>query len=235
MAKPPAVDRQTWLQARLELLEREKAFTRARDELSRARRQLPWVKVEEDYRFDSDAGRQTLSDLFSGRSQLVVQHFMYAPGWQEGCKSCSFWADNLSGALPHLAARDVTLVAVSQAPFNDFAEFKKRMGWDMHWVSSAACQFSHDYHVWYTPEQIQAGETFYNYRDGFHYGEHSPGFSVFAKGDDGALYHTYSCYARGLDMLNGAYHLLDLVPNGRDEENLPTNMAWLRLHDSYDS
>lgn len=229
------VDREEWLQARLALLEQEKAFTRARDALSQARQGLPWVKVEENYVFDGAAGSQTLDDLFDGRSQLVVQHFMYAPGWQEGCKSCSYWADNLNGALPHLAARDVTLVAVSQAPWSDIAPFKARMGWDVHWVSSAPCQFSHDYHVWYTPEQIEAGDTFYNYQRGFHYGEHSPGFSVFAKGDDGAIYHTYSCYARGLDMLNGAYHVLDMVPKGRNEQDLPANMAWLRLHDSYDT
>ena len=234
MANPNIVDREAWLQARSALLEQEKAFTKARDELSRARQQLPWVKVEEDYSFESEAGTQTLTDLFAGRGQLVVQHFMYGPGWEEGCKSCSFWADNLNGALPHLAARDVTLVAVSQAPWSDIAPFKERMGWDVHWVSSAAGQFSHDYHVWYTPEQIEAGDTFYNYRPGFHYGEHSPGFSVFAKGGTD-IYHTYSCYARGLDMLNGTYHVLDMVPNGRDEQNLPANMDWVRLHDRYDT
>ncbi len=233
MEKPKVVDRETWLQARLALLEQEKAFTRARDALAGARRQLPWVKVEEDYRFDGEAGEETLADLFAGRGQLVVQHFMYGPGWEEGCRSCSFWADNLNGALPHLAARDVTLVAVSQAPWADIAPFKQRMGWNMHWVSSAPCRFSHDYHVWYTPEQIAAGDTFYNYRRGFHYGEHSPGFSVFAKDAAGNVYHTYSCYARGLDMLNGTYQVLDLVPKGRDEQGLPANMAWVRLHDSY--
>ena len=147
------VGREEWLGARLALLEQEKAFTKARDELSRARRQLPWVKVDEGYTFESDSGVETLTDLFAGRGQLVVQHFMYAPGWQEGCKSCSFWADNLNGALAHLGARDVTLVAVSQAPWADIVGFKKRMGWNFHWVSSAPCQFSHDYHVWHTPEQ----------------------------------------------------------------------------------
>jgi predicted dithiol-disulfide oxidoreductase (DUF899 family) len=235
MGNKHAVDRETWLQARLLLLRQEKAFTKARDELSRARQQLPWVKVDDDYTFTSAEGSESLADLFDGRSQLVIQHFMYAPGWQQGCKSCSFWADNLNGVLPHLGARDVTLVAVSQAPWSDIAPFKERMGWDFHWVSSAPCQFSHDYQVWYTAEQIEVGDTFYNYRKGFHYGEHSPGFSVFAKGEDGAVYHTYSCYARGLDMLNGAYHVLDMVPKGRNEQDLPTNMDWVRLHDSYDS
>ncbi|MFP6836903.1 MAG: DUF899 domain-containing protein [Pseudomonadales bacterium] len=227
------VDREQWLRERLELLDKEKAFTRARDELTSTRQQLPWVKVEEGYTFESDSGEQTLADLFDGRSQLVVQHFMYGPGWQEGCKSCSFWADNLNGTHVHLGARDVTLVTVSQAPWADIAPFKERMGWNFHWVSSAPCQFSNDYQVWYTPEQIEAGDTFYNYRPGFHYGEHSPGFSVFVKSDDGAIYHTYSCYARGLDMLNGAYHLLDMVPKGRNEQDLPANMAWLQLHDNY--
>ncbi len=166
------VDRESWLQARLELLDKEKAFTRARDELTSTRQQLPWVKVEQAYTFDSESGEETLADLFDGRSQLVVQHFMYGPGWEEGCKSCSFWADNLNGALPHLGARDVTLVAVSQAPWADIAPFKQRMGWNVHWVSSAPCQFSHAYQVCYTSEQIVAGDTFYKYSTVFHYGEH---------------------------------------------------------------
>ena len=235
MADHRVVSRDKWVAERRELLAQEKEFTRLRDELSARRRELPWVKIDKDYRFDGPNGEESLADLFDGRSQLLTYHFMFDPEWEEGCKSCSYWADNLNGALPHLAARDVTLVAVSQAPWADIAPFKARMGWDVHWVSSAPCQFSHDYHVWYTPEQIEAGDTFYNYRPGFHYGEHSPGFSVFAKGDDGAIYHTYSCYARGLDMLNGAYHVLDMVPKGRDEQDLPANMAWLRLHDSYDT
>jgi predicted dithiol-disulfide oxidoreductase (DUF899 family) len=234
MKKPEIVTRQVWLAKRLELLDAEKAFTRARDALTQQRQAMPWVRVGEDYLFHGDTGSRSLDDLFQGRSQLIVQHFMYAPGWQDGCKSCSFWADQFDPAVPHLAARDVAFAAVSQAPYSDFATFKKRMGWRFPWVSSAASNFSNDYLVWYTPAAIAAGETFYNYRQGLHYGEHAPGVSVFAKDDDGVIYHTYSCYARGLDMLNGAYQLLDLVPKGRDEQDLPSRMAWLKLHDRYE-
>ncbi|MCB1686190.1 MAG: DUF899 domain-containing protein [Pseudomonadales bacterium] len=234
MNHPEVVDRQTWLAARLELLAAEKAFSRARDALTRQRQTLPWVRVDENYQFEGAAGNQSLAELFGNRSQLIVQHYMYAPGWQEGCKSCAFWADQFDPALPHLAARDVAFAAVSQAPYTDFAPFKKRMGWQFPWVSSAANSFSNDYLVCYSPDQIAAGDTFYNYTRGMHYGEHAPGISVFAKDGDGAVYHTYSCYARGLDMLNGAYHLLDLVPKGRDEADLPASMAWLKLHDQYE-
>ena len=233
MEQHQVVTREQWLERRLELLEEEKALTAARDALTRKRQALPWVRVEEEYVFESETGNVTLPDLFDGRSQLIVQHYMYAPDWQEGCKSCSFWADQFDPAVVHLNARDVSFVAVSQAPLAAFAPFKARMGWRFDWVSSAPGSFSNDYLVWYTPEQIASGATFYNYRRGFHYGEHSPGLSVFAKDAEGAAYHTYSCYARGLDMLNGAYHLLDLVPKGRDEADLPANMAWVRLHDSY--
>jgi predicted dithiol-disulfide oxidoreductase (DUF899 family) len=233
MSDRNVVSREEWLEARIALLEEEKAFDKARDALSARRRSLPWVRVEEDYTFESEKGTETLADLFDDKSQLVVQHFMYGPDWEEGCKSCSFWADQFDPAVPHLGARDVAFAVVSQAPYPVFAPFKARMGWRFHWVSSAPCSFSNDYHVWYTPEDIAAGHTFYNFRRGFHYGEHSPGVSVFAKGDAGAVYHTYSCYARGLDMLNGAYHLLDLVPKGRDEQDLPASMAWVKHHDRY--
>jgi len=233
MSHPAVVGRDEWLRARLELLEEEKQFNRARDALSAKRRELPRVRVDEAYTFDSDAGTQSLADLFGSHSQLIVQHFMFGPGWGEGCKSCSFWSDQFSPAVAHLNARDVAFAAVSDAPYAEFAPFKQRMGWTFHWVSAAACNFSHDYLVHYTPEDIEAGATFYNYRDGFHYGEHSPGVSVFLRDDDGAIYHTYSCYARGLDMLNGAYHLLDIVPRGRDEDGLSAKMAWLKLHDQY--
>lgn len=235
MAEPTVVSREEWLAARIALLEEEKALDKARDALSAKRRSLPWVRVEEDYVFESENGAETLADLFGDKSQLIVQHFMYGPDWEEGCKSCSFWADQFDPAVVHLGARDVAFVAVSQAPFPVFTPFKARMGWQFHWVSSAPCKFSNDYHVWYTPEEIAAGNTFYNFRKGFHYGEHSPGVSVFAKDDAGAVYHTYSCYARGLDMLNGAYHLLDLVPKGRDEQDLPASMAWVKHHDRYDA
>jgi len=228
------VDRETWLEERRALLEEEKALSRTREALAEKRRALSWVRVTEDYRFETERGVESLSDLFGDRSQLIVQHFMFAPDWQDGCKSCSFWSDNLQGALAHLLARDVAYVAVSQAPLGVILPFKQRMGWQHDWVSSAPSSFSNDYHVWYTPEQIAAGETAYNFQPGFHYGEHAPGFSVFAKDDSGDVCHTYSCYARGLDPLNGTYQLLDLVPKGRDEAGLPAPMAWLQLHDQYE-
>lgn len=227
------VNHDEWLRARIALLAEEKALTRARDALAAKRRALPWERVDRDYAFTDDTGPVTLAELFDGRSQLIVQHFMFGPDWEAGCKSCSFWADQFNPAVVHLNARDVSFVAVSDAPYAEFEGFKKRMGWSFRWVSAGACDFSHDYLVHYTPDQIAAGQTFYNYTDGLNYGEHSPGVSVFARGEDGAVYHTYSCYARGLDMLNGAYHLLDLVPMGRDEAGLEVPMAWLRLRDSY--
>ena len=233
MEQPSIVSREAWLAARIELLEAEKAFTRARDALTRQRQALPWVRVEEDYRFEGVDGIQSLADLFGSRSQLIVQHYMFAPDWENGCKSCSFWADQFDPGVVHLGARDVAFAAVSQAPYDVLARFRKRMGWNFHWVSSEHCNFSNDYHVWYRPEDIAAGRTCYNYTDGLHYGEHAPGVSVFARDADGAVHHTYSCYARGLDMLNGAYHLLDLVPKGRNEQDLPASMAWLKLHDDY--
>ncbi len=225
--------REQWIEERRALLAEEKALTRAREELARKRRELPWVKITQDYEFQSERGRESLGDLFEGCGQLIVQHFMFAPEWEAGCKNCSFWSDNLNGGIVHLKARDATYVAVSQAPWSVIEPFKARMGWDFHWVSSANCEFSRDYHVWYTPEDIEAGRTFYNFQEGFHYGEHAPGFSVFAKDKAGNVYHTYSCYARGLDMLNGTYHLLDLLPKGRDEQDLPQSMAWVKLKDTY--
>ncbi len=225
--------REEWLTARRALLEEEKALTRAREAVAEKRRALPWVKVEQDYEFESQNGLVTLADLFDGRSQLIVQHYMYGPDWQEGCKSCAFWADQFNPAVTHLGARDVAFAVVSQAPITVFAPFKERMGWTFTWVSSAPCSFSNDYHAWYTPEQIAQGEVAYNFQPGMHYGEHAPGVSVFAKDDADTIYHTYSCYARGLDALNGCYQLLDLVPKGRDEADLPMPMAWLRHHDRY--
>lgn len=226
--------REEWLTARKALLEEEKALTRAREAVAEKRRALPWVCVEEDYRFEGADGPVTLAGLFGDRSQLIVQHYMYGPDWQEGCKSCAFWADQFNPAVVHLAARDVAFAAVSQAPVSVFTPFKARMGWTFNWVSSAPCNFSNDYHAWYTPEQIAAGDTAYNFQPGLHYGEHAPGISVFAKDGAGRIYHTYSCYARGLDPLNGCYQLLDLVPKGRDEAGLPMPMAWLHHHDRYD-
>ena len=234
MEAKQVVTRAAWLDARRELLAEEKALTQAREAVAAKRRALPWVKVEVPYRFEGPSGEVGLADLFGEHSQLIVQHYMYGPDWQEGCKSCAFWADQFDPAVPHLAARGVAFSAVSQAPYEVFAGFKKRMGWTFNWVSSAPCNFSNDYHAWYTPEQIAAGEVAYNFQPGLHYGEHAPGVSVFARDGSGSIYHTYSCYARGLDPLNGCYQLLDLVPKGRDEAELSMPMAWLRHHDRYD-
>ena len=228
------VSREEWLAARERHLLKEKEFTRLRDELSRERRELPWVKVEKKYGFDTARGRETLSDLFDGCRQLVVYHFMYGPDWEEGCPSCSFWADNFNGVISHLRHRDINLLAISAAPLNILDAYKNRMGWGFDWVSSAGSDFNRDYHVSFTSDEMAKGEMFYNYRVGKFPCEEAPGISVFYKNPQGEVFHTYSCYARGLDMLNGAYHYMDLVPKGRDEDDLPYTMAWLRRHDQYD-
>ena len=229
----PMVSREEWLAARKRHLSKEKEFTRLRDELSRERRDLPWVRVEKNYVFDVPGGKQTLSDLFEGRSQLVVYHFMFGPAWGEGCKSCSFWADNFNGVIVHLNHRDVTMVAVSRAPLEKLEPFKKRMGWGFKWVSSFGNDFNCDYHVSFSPEEISKGEMVYNYQLTKFPSDEAPGISVFCKDAEGGVFHTYSCYARGLDMVNGADHYLDLVPKGRDEGGLSYSMEWVRLHDRY--
>lgn len=221
-----------WHTARLELLRKEKEFTRLRDELSRERRELPWIKVDKVYHFETTRGRESLADLFAGRSQLLIYHFMFPEAWTDGCKSCSFWADNYNGIDVHLAHRDVTLIAVSRSPLNKLLAFKQRMGWNFEWVSSLGSDFNFDYQVSFTPAEMAAGEMTYNYRVSKFPVEEAPGISVFYRDGD-TVFHTYSCYARGLDMVNGAYHLLDLVPKGRDEADLPYSMTWLRLRDSY--
>ena len=226
------VSREQWLAARRELLAEEKKLTRARDELSHRRRELPWVKVDKPYVFEAPEGKQTLFDLFAGRSQLLVYHFMFGPEWPEGCPSCSFWADNYDGTIVHLNHRDVTFVVVSRAPLDRLEAYRARMGWRFKWVSSLGSDFNHDYHVSFTPQEMQS-EVEYNYGRTKFPSEEAPGLSVFFRDEDGSVFHTYSCYARGLDMLNGAYHHLDLVPKGRDEAGLPWSMAWLRRHDSY--
>lgn len=227
------VSRAEWLAARKQHLSQEKAFTRLRDELSRQRRELPWVRVEKRYVFDGPDGQETLADLFDGRSQLIVVHFMFAPGWEEGCKSCSFRADHLDGALAHLAHRDVTLVVVSRAPLPQIDAFKKRMGWRFTWVSSYGTDFNRDFHVSFTKDDMATGQVYYNYDLREFPSEEAPGTSVFYKDETGDIFHTYSCYARGGDMLIGAYHYLDLVPKGRDEDALTFTMAWVRHHDRY--
>lgn len=213
----------------------EKKLTRMRDEVSAKRRALPWVKVDEDYVFEGPDGEETLLDLFGAHSQLIVYHFMFGPGWEQGCKSCSFVSDHFDGALPHLAARDVALVAVSRAPLRKFQPFKERMGWNFKWVSSNANSFNFDYHVSFAESDIENGDLIYNFKNNAAMSEEMPGASVFIRNDAGEVFHTYSCYARGLDSLIGTYTYLDLVPKGRDEHDLDFTMAWVRYHDSYDS
>jgi predicted dithiol-disulfide oxidoreductase (DUF899 family) len=226
------VSQDEWLAERKALLAKEKQLTQARDRLSAERRNLPWVRVEQNYAFDGPGGEETLSDLFAGKSQLIVQHFMYGPDWKEGCKSCSFWADSFDRIIVHLNRRDISMVAVSKAPLATLEAYKKRMGWSFKWMSSLHNDFNRDYHVSFRPEE-QATAT-YNYKPGGFGSSEAPGISVFAKGENGGVFHTYSCYARGLDALNSAYQLLDLVPKGRDEDALPHTMAWLRHRDRYD-
>lgn len=221
--------RQAWIEARQSLLEKEKELTRLRDEVSAARQAMPWVPVEESYTFENEEGTFTLSDLFNDKSQLIIYHFMYGRGWQEGCKSCSFWADQYDTINLHIGQRDVAIAVVSRAPWQDFSDFKQRMGWQFRWLSSAGTTFNTDFHVSFdTP-----GEGYYNYRT-TGVGEEMPGLSVFAKDDEGKVFHTYSCYARGLDPLNATYQMLDLTPKGRDEEALSFPMGWVNHHDRYD-
>src|SRR5579864_4093669 len=228
------VPREEWVAARKELLKKEKEFTRLRDELSRKRRELPWEKAEKQYVFEGPNGKETLAELFDGRSQLIVYHFMLGPGWKEGCPSCSFIADSFEGAVVHLAARDVTLVAVSRAPLPEIEVFKKRMGWGFKWVSSSGSDFNFDYHVSFTKDQLAKGDTFYNFEMQNKFGgEERPGASVYYKNGSGEIFHTYTTYSRGLDILIGAYNFLDLTPKGRDEEGLPHGMSWVRHHDRY--
>ena len=222
-----------WIATRKELLRKEKEFTRLRDEVSQQRRELPWEKVEKQYVFDGPGGKETLADLFGGRSQLIVYHFMFGPGWEAGCPSCSYLADHFDGSLVHLANRDVTLVVVSRAPMAQIEAFKKRMGWRFKWVSSFGNDFNHDYHVSFTKEEMANGKVNYNYDILEFPSEEAPGASVFYKNGGGELFHTYSSYARGLDILVGAYNFLDLVPKGRDEDGLAFSMAWVRHHDRY--
>jgi len=227
------VSREDWVMARKEHLAKEKEFTRLRDELSRQRRELPWEKVDKAYVFDGPDGKETLSDLFAGRSQLLVYHFMFGPDWREGCPSCSFWADNFNNAIVHLNHRDVTMVAISKAPLEKLTAFQKRMGWTFKWLSSFSNDFNRGYQVSFTPEELEKGEMYYNYRVGKFGRDEAPGLSVFYKNTEGTVFHTYSCYGRGLDMLNGTYHHLDVVPKGRDEAGLSYTQEWVKHHDRY--
>jgi predicted dithiol-disulfide oxidoreductase (DUF899 family) len=217
-----------WLAARKELLAKEKAFTRARDELTAQRQALPWEPVEKEYMFEGPRGSETLADLFNDRSQLVVYHFMFAPEDEAGCKSCSFWADNFNPNVVHLNARDVSFAAVSRAPFEKLDAYRQRMKWGFHWVSSGETDFNFDYSVSFTREQQEEGV--------YNYGTLQPriadreGLSVFAR-SNGQIFHTYSAYARGIDLVNTAYNYLDLVPKGRDEGG--RGQAWVRRRDEY--
>jgi predicted dithiol-disulfide oxidoreductase (DUF899 family) len=228
------VSKEEWLEARKRLLAEEKAFTRARDQLSRRRRELPWTLVDKTYRFETPAGERTLAELFDKRSQLIVYHFMFAPDWEAGCKSCSFWADNFNGITVHLNHRDVTMIAVSRAPLAKLAAYKARMGWRFPWVSSFGSDFNRDFGVSFTQEEISSAAPLYNYATKAPPVSELVGISVFAKDASGAIFHTYSTYGRGVDMLNGAYHYLDLVPKGRDEMGTGNPQAWVRRHDEYD-
>jgi predicted dithiol-disulfide oxidoreductase (DUF899 family) len=228
------VSRDQWLVARKAHLAEEKAFTRARDALSRKRRELPWVKVDKPYVFDGPNGKETLADLFGGKSQLIVYHFMLGPDWEQGCPSCSLLADHFDGAVIHLAQRDVTFLAVSRAPLPQIEKFRRRMGWHFKWVSSFGNDFNFDYQVSATPEEKETGLALYNYQLGKFPSDERPGASVFYKDKNGDIFHTYSSYGRGLDILIGAYNLLDLAPKGRDEDGLAWGMAWVRHHDRYD-
>lgn len=234
MTEPKIVSRAEWLEARRELLAMEKQFTRERDALSARRRAMPWVLVDQDYRFETETGERSLAELFGDRRQLILYHFMFDPSWDEGCKSCSFWADNYDGTTAHLGARDIELVVVSRAPLATLLAYKQRMGWSFNWASSAGSSFNYDFGVSFTPEQMAAETLDYNYSKTRFPVADAPGISVFIKGEDGQVFHSYSCYGRGIDMLNGAYHHMDLTPLGRDEQGLPYSMSWLRRRDEYE-
>ena len=233
MNHPRIVSGTEWLSARKQLLTKEKEFTRQRDALSAERRKLPMVKIDKEYVFDGPGGKESLADLFDGRSQLIVYHFMFAPDWDEGCSSCSFWADNFNNIIVHLNQRDVTMVAISRAPLKKLEDFKKRMGWTFKWLSSGDTDFNYDYGASFTPEDLRTGAKKYNFNTQAPSVTDHAAVSVFYKNKDGSILHTYSAYSRGIDMLNTAYHYLDLVPKGRDEDNLESTQDWVDYHDRY--
>jgi predicted dithiol-disulfide oxidoreductase (DUF899 family) len=228
------VSHSQWIEARKKFLAKEKEFTRLRDELSRERRELPWELVEKPYVFEGPSGKETLAELFDHRSQLILYHFMLGPGWVEGCKSCSYLADHFDGMTVHLAHRDVTFAVISHAPYPEIEAFKKRMGWKFHWVSSFGTDFNFDYGVSFGQAQRSNGKVLYNYDRMEFPSDEAPGASVFFCDPSESIYHTYSTYGRGLDILIGTYNFLDIAPKGRDEEGLAHSMAWVRHHDKYD-
>jgi len=229
----PVVSRDRWIAERKALLAREKELTHLRDQIARERRALPWERIEKNYVFDAPEGRRTLAELFEGRRQLLVQHFMFGPGWEQGCPSCSFMADHSDGMTVHLAHRDTTFVAISRAPQAEIERFRQRMGWQFKWVSSYANDFNFDFGVSFTPEEQAKNEVTYNYGTQPFESEELPGISVFYKGEAGDVFHTYSTYRRGVEAMMGTYNLLDLTPKGRDEEP-GEGMAWVRHHDRYE-
>lgn len=228
------VSQDQWLEARRDLLAAEKDLSRRGDQVAQLRRQLPWVKIEKDYVFEGPDGHQSLSELFQGRRQLLVQHFMLAPGAEEGCKSCSYMADHSDGMIPHLEQRDTTFVAISRAPYAEIVRFKRRMGWKFKWLSSNGTSFNYDFRVSFTPDEAAKGSQAYNYGSSPYGKEELPGVSAFFKDDKGDVFHTYSTYGRGVDVMMGTYRMLDLTPKGRDEEGLAHPMAWVRHHDRYE-
>lgn len=229
--QPNIVSREDWLAARRDLLAAEKDLTRRRDKLARQRLDLPWVRIDKKYQFETPDGQRSLADLFDGRSQLLVQHFMLAPGWKEGCMGCSFMADHSDGMNVHLANHDVTLVAVSRAPLAEIERYRHRMGWQFRWVSSFGTDFNYDFRVSFTPEEIATGTIDYNFGDSSETTEELPGISAFFKDESGDVFHTYSTYARGVEVMMGTYDLLDIAPLGRNETR---GMDWVRRHDRYE-
>ncbi len=227
------VSPKVWISARKALLVKEKKFTKLRDQLSRQRRDLPWEKVDKMYIFDGPNGRESLSDLFRGKHQLIVYHFMFSPDWEEGCKHCSFWADHYDPMVIHLGHRDVSFAVISRAPLEKINAFKNRMGWKFTWLSSDKTDFNYDFYASFTPDDIKRGSVFYNYVKSKMNMTDREGISVFYKDDAGAVYHTYSTYARGIDMVNTTYQFLDLVPKGRDEDKPNVPQSWVRYHDRY--
>ena len=235
LAGHPVVSRERWLAERRALLAHEKELTHLHDQIARERRALSWVRMDKDYVFDTPSGPRRLAELFDGRRQLIVQHFMFAPGWEQGCKSCSFMADNLVGAKIHLEHRDLTVALVSRAPLAEIERFRQRMGWQFKWVSSNASDFNHDFNVSFRPEDRVDGKVFYNFGRVAFPQEEAPGISVFFKDDAGAVFHTCSTFGRGVESMMGTYDFLDITPKGRDEEQLSYTMEWVRHHDLYET
>ena len=228
------VSRDEWIAARRDLLTKEKELLQAKDRLRRETRELPWVKVDKEYMFEGADGRQSLGDLFAGRSQLVVKHFMMGPGWKEGCLGCSFGADQVDGSVIHLVNHDVMFVAVSRAPYPEIAAYHKRMGWKFKWVSSYGSDFNFDYNVSFSEADKARGKVFYNYETMNYMDDEMPGYSVFFKDPNGDVFHTYSTFARGTELIGGVYGFLDVTPNGRNEPPGGNLTNWVRRHDEYD-